>query len=229
MPPLSFNGDLSTWDVSSVEIMASMFFNDASLDGDLSTWDVLCSPKTPPSTATCRLGTCRALPTWVLCSTMPPPSGVTCVKRYQHELYVQGIFFRWRCIDLGSLQRCRHALYARGRCLLCSMEPSPSTMTLVPGILSLAIRHYQSVTCLQTPNALCKQIHSLWRQLLAHLALVVVLVRCLANCRSSSIDYYRQISPVDFVVYSRHHHHHRPPTSNGTMMRTRTTPVVGDI
>ncbi len=36
----SFNGDISTWDVSSVTNMANMFQNSSSFNGDISIWDV---------------------------------------------------------------------------------------------------------------------------------------------------------------------------------------------
>ena len=36
----SFNGDLSSWDVSSVTTMYEMFQNASSFNGDLSSWDV---------------------------------------------------------------------------------------------------------------------------------------------------------------------------------------------
>ena len=36
----SFNGDLSSWDVSNVNYMASMFYGATSFNSDLSSWDV---------------------------------------------------------------------------------------------------------------------------------------------------------------------------------------------
>ena len=36
----SYNGDLSSWNVSNVEIMECMFSDAASYNGDLSSWDV---------------------------------------------------------------------------------------------------------------------------------------------------------------------------------------------
>ena len=36
----SFNGDISSWNVSSVTSMASMFYNNDSFNGDISSWDV---------------------------------------------------------------------------------------------------------------------------------------------------------------------------------------------
>ena len=36
----SFNGDLSSWDVSSVTNMESMFQDATSFNGDISSWDV---------------------------------------------------------------------------------------------------------------------------------------------------------------------------------------------
>jgi surface protein len=36
----SFNGDISSWDVSSVTDMYGMFFDSSSFNGDISSWDV---------------------------------------------------------------------------------------------------------------------------------------------------------------------------------------------
>jgi surface protein len=36
----SFNGDISSWDVSNVTNMSDMFFQATSFNGDISNWDV---------------------------------------------------------------------------------------------------------------------------------------------------------------------------------------------